>query len=280
MHTILEQLRRCPRRIGHWFNHTATLGFAAITKWLVAAIGVCTFCVATAFGEPVPSRVDTALVISIDVSSSVNERRYRLQLEGIAAALEDPEVLRSVLNGPSGNIMVSVVAWADNARLAVPWTLIKSKEDAGILANKIRAITQQDGEFTCLGRMMRYVADKVVVRLPTRALKTIVDVSGDGPENCNSEGMLKLSRSDLIATGVTINGLPILEGRTAKDLDKWYLENVIGGSSSFIMPAAGYADFARAFRQKFVIELSWLDPVRQIVGAPAARGPVVRPKQD
>jgi hypothetical protein len=45
--------------------------------------------------------VDTALVVSVDVSNSVDERRYRLQMEGIAAALEDSAVMDAILNGPA-----------------------------------------------------------------------------------------------------------------------------------------------------------------------------------
>ena len=237
---------------------------AAYTSWL-----------GQANSEPLPAQVDTALIISIDVSSSVNERRYRLQLEGIAAALEDPSVIESILTGPGGNILVSVVTWADSARLAVPWTLIKGKEDAARLAAKIRAIDQQEGKFTCVAKMMRYVANKVIVRLPTRALKTIVDVSGDGPDNCNSTGLLERSRTDLVTSGTTINGLPILEGRTAEGLDAWYRDNVIGGSSAFIMPANGYDDFARAFRQKFIIEISQLSPTPSDVDG-SSENPLLR----
>ena len=55
-------------------------------------------CGGTKFGGPVQARqefgptaqpVDTALVVSVDVSNSVDDARYRLQMEGIAKALED-----------------------------------------------------------------------------------------------------------------------------------------------------------------------------------------------
>ncbi|MBU2581319.1 MAG: DUF1194 domain-containing protein [Alphaproteobacteria bacterium] len=208
--------------------------------------------------QTMPERADTALVISIDVSSSVNEERYQLQLEGIAAALEDKEVIKSVLSGPLGNIVVAVVTWADSPRLAIPWTMITKEEEAGQFATRIRALSQEDGKFTCLGGMMRYTADKVLFRLPIPASKIVVDVSGDGPDNCSAEGLLSNARKDLISAGATINGLPILEGPTSEGLEEWYRDNVIGGNAAFLMPADGYADFARAFRQKFIIEMSAL----------------------
>jgi hypothetical protein len=227
----------------------------------VAAVGLILIS-ATAPGhagaQPPTAAADTALVISIDVSSSVNERRFNLQLEGIASALEDSSVINSVLSGPNGTILISVVSWADQPTLAVPWTVIGSIEDATALASRIRRLTQQNGEFTCMGRMTAYILDKVLVRLPSKAIKTVIDVSGDGPENCNSESLLRASRESLINAGVTINGLPILEGPTGEGLEDWYRQNVIGGPSAFLMPAAGYDDFARAFRQKFLIEMSLL----------------------
>jgi hypothetical protein len=48
-----------------------------------------------ALGTAAPARgaedagVDTALIVSVDVSGSVDDRRYALQMDGIAAALEE-----------------------------------------------------------------------------------------------------------------------------------------------------------------------------------------------
>jgi len=40
--------------------------------------------------------VDTALVVSVDVSGSVDGRRYALQMDGVASALEDASVLAAI----------------------------------------------------------------------------------------------------------------------------------------------------------------------------------------
>lgn len=201
-------------------------------------------------------KADAALILSVDVSSSVDERRYHLQMEGIAAALEDDSVINTVLGGANGNILISMVTWADKPKLSVPWTMISNAEQAKALANTIRKLPQQEGEFTCLARMARYIADKVVARIPARAEKIVIDVSGDGPDNCNTGQLLENSRADLFGSGVTINGLPILDGKDAGMIEGWYKDNVIGGPGAFIVAAKGYEDFARAFRQKFVVEVS------------------------
>ena len=56
------------------------------------------------------------------------------------------------------------------------------------------------------------------------------------------------------------NGLPILEGNDSDLLEPWYASHVVGGSGAFLMPARGFTDFARAMRQKFLIEISSATP--------------------
>ncbi len=200
--------------------------------------------------------VDTALIVSVDVSSSVDERRYQIQLEGIAAALEDQGVIDAILSGPRKSILFSVVAWADRPKLSLPWIKISSKADAFLAALKVRTMRREGGDFTCLSKMLRFVTDKIVPQIPERAGKVVVDVSGDGSDNCNAEEPARAVRDEMNGRGTTINGLPILEGREAATLEGWYRENVMGGPGAFILPAQGFEDFGRAIRQKFVVEIS------------------------
>jgi hypothetical protein len=229
--------------------------------------------------------VATALVVSVDVSGSVDETRYHLQMEGIAEALEDPAVLAAI-QGNSGGIYFALVTWADGARLAVDWRRIATKAEAAATAVLVRAVPRVPGEFTCAGQMLRTVSASVVPRLPVAADRVVVDVSGDGIDNCSDADAIHTARDALLAAGTTINGLPILvpgendvvgvgayrapgyglrelprqtyrEGTT---LDAWYREHIVGGPGHFLLAARGYGDFARALRQKFVMEISGLAP--------------------
>ena len=231
----------------------AALGFAALVSGLDRQLNAQSL-----------DFVDTALVVAVDVSNSVDEKRYRLQMEGIAKALEDPSVLNAIFNGPQGGILFSMMAWSDRPEFIVPWQRISSKEEAFAVAAKVRTLPHQGGEFTCLSRMLRNISDKIVPQLPAQALRVVIDVSGDGKDNCNPKEPVPLVRDELVGYGVTINGLPILEGDEAETLEGWYSENVKGGSGGFVLPAAGYGDFGRAIRQKFVIEISgWPGPPMQ-----------------
>jgi hypothetical protein len=131
--------------------------------------------------------VDTALVISVDVSNSVDATRYQLQLEGIAKALEDDAVIEAILTGGRGGILISLVMWADKPKISIPWTKISSKEEALAVAAQVRKLPRETGEFTCMSGMMRMIADKVVTQIPAQANRIVIDVSGDGKDNCNRE---------------------------------------------------------------------------------------------
>jgi hypothetical protein len=200
--------------------------------------------------------VDTALVLAVDVSQSVNEERFALQMDGIAKAFEDPEVQRSILSGPHRAIFVTLVEWSDKAMVAVPWTLVASPDDAKAFAETLRKTPRHGAEFTCMSRALQLIGDKVLPFLPMPANRTVIDVSSDGHDNCNVTPSVDMLRDELVAAGVTINGLPILDGDEAATLEAWYKAHVIGGTSAFTVPAHGYGDFERAMRRKFVTEIS------------------------
>ena len=209
-----------------------------------------------ATGPSGAARVDTALIMSVDVSGSVDDRRYRLQMDGIAGALVDPEVVKAVVSGPNAAILFSVVTWADRPRMALPWVRISNQRQAETVAAMVRALPRVGGDFTCMARMLRYLADKVVPQIPAMATRLVIDVSGDGRDNCNPEEPVAAIRDELSGGQTTINGLPILEGREADTLEAWFRQNVKGGPGAFVLPASGYEDFGRAIRKKFVTEIS------------------------
>jgi hypothetical protein len=153
-------------------------------------------------------------------------------------------------------MFVALVEWSNTASLTIPWTLITERADADTFADKVRRAPRGDNQFTCMSRALQLVEGKVLPFLPVPADRTIIDVSGDGHDNCNLSPPVEAVRDGLAAAGVTINGLPILEGDEAATLEAWYHDHVIGGPSAFLVPARGFADFARAMRRKFLVEIS------------------------
>ncbi|MBX9925785.1 MAG: DUF1194 domain-containing protein [Hyphomicrobiaceae bacterium] len=200
--------------------------------------------------------VDTALLLAVDVSNSVDDKRYYLQMEGIAKALEDPGVISAITNGPQGSILFSIMTWSDRTETAIPWVRIGSAADAKAVADRIRRMPRIKGQFTCVSRSLRTFADKVVPQIPAKANRTVIDVSGDGREDCNPDEPVMDVRDELVESKVIINGLPILDGSEAATIEDWYKEHVQGGNGSFVIAADGYQDFERAIRQKFIVEIS------------------------
>lgn len=205
---------------------------------------------------PTAETVDTALVLAVDVSGSVDEERFALQMEGLARTFEDKDIQRAILSGTHRAILVTLVEWSNRAATAVPWTVIASAADADAFAARIRRAPRGDDQFTCMSAALQLIDDKVLPFVPARAERTIVDVSGDGRDNCNPRRPVDAVRDDLVASGATINGLPILEGDEATTLAGWYRDHVIGGRDAFLLPAAGFKDFERAMRDKFIVEIS------------------------
>ncbi len=243
------------------------------------------------------AKVDAALIVSVDVSGSVNGRRFELQMDGIARALEDPEVIAAFLSGPRGALMFTMVEWSESAKPAIPWTRLASRGDILALAAQVRRTPRIDGEFTCVAHMMGAVHDLILPTLPVKARRVIMDVSGDGIDNCDGDQATGDMRDLLVSEGVTINGLPINEsdpgqplgagafrapGRPFEDrshpgaiktLEPWYRQYVIGGFGAFALPAQGYGDFDRAIKQKFAVEIGGRQNHENFTQASAAASP-------
>ena len=70
---------------------------------------------------------ETALVLSIDVSGSIDRAEYRLQVLGLAAALADPEVAEALVRG---QVALAVVQWSGVSQqaLVLPWQRMLTPE--------------------------------------------------------------------------------------------------------------------------------------------------------
>jgi hypothetical protein len=270
----------------------AKTGFQAGLRFAVAALPAMITLTLALRAETPAVEVDVALVVAIDVSESVDDARYTLQMNGIARALEDPGVIATLTSGPHGRIVFTMVMWADKSEIALPWVTISNKSEAFSVADQVRRLKRYGGEFTCLARMFSSLSERVVPQLPLKTSRVVIDVSGDGIDNCSPDTTTIAARDLLVSQGVTINGLPIieepdrivgsgayrapgspmeylrpLEAREQLTLEDWYRRYVMGGEFAFILPANGYDDFARAIRQKFVTEISVMTPPTRLIEA-------------
>jgi Protein of unknown function (DUF1194) len=201
-------------------------------------------------------RADVALVLAIDVSGSVDNNRFKLQREGIAAALESEELAKAVSSGINQTIEIAVIEWAEEQRIVVPWTVLRGRGDLAALASRVRGATRSwvhtmtdpGGGITA--------AENLFSAEPVPADRRVIDVSGDGRQNTGELGTGE-ARDAAVSHSVTVNGLPITCGDDP-ELDDWYRTNVIGGPGAFLVLANGYEGFAEAFRQKLTLEVAGL----------------------
>ena len=84
-----------------------------------------------------------ALALALDVSGSVDSREYRMQLDGLAAALNHAEVRAALLALPAAPVDLAIYEWSapEYQRPLVPWTTIS---DAAALDRVIGALAGTD----------------------------------------------------------------------------------------------------------------------------------------
>jgi hypothetical protein len=83
------------------------------------------------------------------------------------------------------------------------------------------------------------------------ATRRVIDVSTDGRNNMGRPAFR--ARDELVARGITINGLAIANEWPTLDV---YLERqVTGGPSNFVVKADSYDDFGAAMQRKLIREI-------------------------
>jgi len=206
--------------------------------------------------------VDLQLVMGSDVSGSVSHSEAFLQRKGVADAFRHREVITAIENGGLGRIAVTYVDWSSRFynQTLVSWTMIDSEEAAIAFANTLMTIPRTQGQGTSISDMLEYSAALFEIS-PFYGGKRVIDVSGDGP-NRSGRPLLEV-RDEVVARGIIINGLPIIDPYgwdEFANLGEYFEGCVIGGPGAFVQVAEGFADFSRAIRRKLVLELSGMEP--------------------
>lgn len=217
---------------------------------------------AAALGGPAAQACETALVLAIDVSGSVDPEEYRLQMDGLAWALRDATVRQALIDAQA---KVAVLQWSGSSRQAIvaPWTAIRSDADIEALTATVEAAPRAFRHFsTAIGEALT-VAAAMLGEVAGECGRQVVDVSGDGPSNEGAD--VALMRDALVRGGVQINGLAIEIGDPG--LTSYYAEHVIGGPGAFVLTARDFADYPRAIRRKLLREVT-----KPVVRAPSGGG--------
>lgn len=206
--------------------------------------------------------VDLELVIATDVSQSIDEDEALLQRQGVAEAFRSEEVIRAIGSGFLRRIGVAYIDYSSRAfnRVVVDWRVIDGKDSANAFAAELLAAPLTYGRRTSISDGVEQAAEMIETN-GLEGTRRVIDVSGDGPNNFGR--LVDDVRDATVARRITINGLPIMNARSAlspryylPDLDLYYRGCVIGGPGAFLVVARSFADFARAIRRKLVLEIA------------------------
>ena len=189
-----------------------------------------------------------------------------IQRKGYVAALTHERVIEAIKDGVHGRIAVTYVEWAGQTsqHVIVPWTVISSAEEAQAFVEKLSANPPNSARRTSISSALQFAGD-LFAESSFRGLKRVVDVSGDG---ANNQGPPVVeARDEIVAQGITINGLPLMTRGIMPsvfdidDLDVYYTNCVIGGPGAFMIPVNDWSQFPEAIRRKLVLELAATPPI-------------------
>lgn len=221
---------------------------------------------ALSLGSAAQANCRQALALALDVSGSVDAREYRLQVQGIAAALEDPEVRDKLMAMPSAPVRLLIFEWSgpNDQRTLLPWTTIDSPTALESVIETLAQTRRREATpGTALGTAMSLGA--IYLDQQSTCWKRTLDISGDGKSNLGPRPQEVKPR--LRDRGIVINGLVIgvddpsigdVRQSEIGELSSYFNANVILGPDAFVMTAIGYADYARAMRAKLLRELDGL----------------------
>jgi hypothetical protein len=263
-------------RLLSYLTSILTAATIVMTGWTLAAPNA-----VTRFADKSPNAVpvDVELVLAVDISYSMDPEEQALQREGYIAGITSREFMQALREGMHGKVAMTYFEWAGpfDQQVVVPWRLIDGPETADAFASDIARAPFRRASRTSVSGALNF-GKLLFDASGFRGIRRVIDVSGDGANN--SGPLVTLVRDDVVATGITINGLPIMLKRPnsfTMDLDRldvYFEDCVIGGPGAFVIPILQREQFKEAIRTKLVLEIASRMPERRVVPV-EARAPRV-----
>jgi hypothetical protein len=209
--------------------------------------------------------VDVEVVLAVDVSYSMDPDEQALQREGYITGITSRDFMQALRGGQHGRVAMTYFEWAGpyDQKIMVPWRLIDGPEAADAFANEVARAPYRRASRTSISGALNF-AKPLFDASGYHGLRRVIDVSGDGANN--SGPFVSIARDDVLAAGITINGLPIMLKRPSsftmdiENLDVYYEDCVIGGPGAFVIPIRAREQFKEATRTKLVLEIAGRTP--------------------
>ena len=232
-------------------------------KW-AAGLAVCVW---TFWAPPIAAQADCrlALLLALDVSSSVDAEEYALQRDGLASALDAPAVRNAILDS-SGHVNIAIYEWSGRRQSTVvsDWIALRGDEDIDRLITNLTTAQRSHTRFpTALGYALGFGA--TMLSKGPICDRQVIDVSGDGE---NNDGFAPyLAYKNFPFNNVTVNGLAVLG--SAPNVLEYFQREVRFGVGAFVETSYGYDGYRQSMTRKLLRELN--DQVLSAV--PVAQGP-------
>ncbi len=198
--------------------------------------------------------VDLELVLLADASGSITQAEIDFQRQGYAAAITHPDVLSAIRTNLTGSIAVTYVEWAANQATVVDWTIIDGPEAAEAFALALLAPPRMAVGRNAIGDAL-LEGQRLIETNDIMGLRRVIDFSSDSLGNFSGATIAE-GRASVLAAGITINGLPILDEGPVDPLVEAYETELIGGPGAFVVPAIGRDGFVQAVRRKLILEIA------------------------
>ncbi|MEO9781189.1 MAG: DUF1194 domain-containing protein [Sedimentitalea sp.] len=193
---------------------------------------------------------DLALVLAVDVSGSVDDEEYRLQMDGLAHALRDGVISEALVRAQA---QVMLVQWTGSSRqqITIPWTGVNSFDTLDAFADWVANDPRVWRNYSTA------IGDALEFMLPAfgqvqHCKRHLIDVSGDGQSN---EGKPPTDMHNALKRAeVTVNAIAI--EASEPDLTAYFYENVIVGEGAFVITASSFEEYPDRIRKKLLREVT------------------------
>lgn len=192
---------------------------------------------------------DTALILTIDVSNSIDTAEYRLQTDGLADALRDPDIVETMVVGEN---YLTVVQWSgvDKQTISLPWAQMRTALDVEGFAQKARLMERAFVLSDTAPAEAIWFSLGLFDQVPDCS-RRVIDVSGDGTPNGGTD--VRAARNAAERAGVTINGIAIESMGLA--ITNFFRGAVIT-RNGFVMTARTHREYPQTIRAKILREIS------------------------
>jgi hypothetical protein len=223
----------------NFFSHTtlksAVLTFAATASAVLSA-------------QPGHSKV-IELLLSIDVSGSVDDSEYDLMRQGYFNAFSDPAIRTNILS--QAGFAVAVQQWDSSPYpVSIDWIDLTQGSNYDTFLTALNGMSRLGFGSTSPASAITSGITLITGNVFSGDVK-IIDVSGDGEENNLPFSAVSAARDSAFSSGIIINGLPINDGGTI--VEDFYRDYIVTSNGS-LFPASSFADFNPAVKKKIEFE--------------------------